>query len=302
MVTGTMGARAEVELGEPAPTPVLGIAETRFGRPRWTRDAGTGEWVRSDPWQTGFVDPAGGQGILGQVAILSTSAAAADPRRAATRADRGRPHSHGRPGQQDRHRHPPVHHPRSARTAGPKEGPGVGPTDPLLSGRERLTDAQFAGMWNQLLDGDESGQILTAWIVKEYLRTLLHVAHHGEYRRDLASAVALLRLVRHQLRAGDPRPLPRPSRLGGRRSSGTSAWRHQRRHRRRQPPGQQVKRAACGSATNATTATEYGCTAHDQTTSTSENQASARLTLKSHQWLFRKLVDGRRQLAHQSEG
>lgn len=67
-------ARAETELDEPAPTPVLGIDETRFGRPRWARDAGTGEWVRSDPWQTGFVDLAGGQGLLGQVTGRTSAA------------------------------------------------------------------------------------------------------------------------------------------------------------------------------------------------------------------------------------
>jgi len=40
-------------LTEPAPTAVLGIDETRRGKPRWERCAQTGRWVRVDPWDTG---------------------------------------------------------------------------------------------------------------------------------------------------------------------------------------------------------------------------------------------------------
>ena len=47
---------AQELLAEPAPTTVLGIDETRRGRPRWERCAATGRWVRVDPWDTGFVD------------------------------------------------------------------------------------------------------------------------------------------------------------------------------------------------------------------------------------------------------
>ena len=59
-------AHAEAVLGEPEPTRVLGIDETRRGKPRWERCAATGRWVRVDPWDTGFVDLAGDQGLLGQ--------------------------------------------------------------------------------------------------------------------------------------------------------------------------------------------------------------------------------------------
>jgi transposase len=51
---------------EPAPTPLLGIDETRFGRPRWCQGE-DGRWVLVEPWETGFVDLTGGQGLLGQV-------------------------------------------------------------------------------------------------------------------------------------------------------------------------------------------------------------------------------------------
>ena len=45
---------AETVLGAPAPVRVLGIDETRRGKPRWTRDTDSGRWVRTDPWDTGF--------------------------------------------------------------------------------------------------------------------------------------------------------------------------------------------------------------------------------------------------------
>jgi transposase len=46
---------------------VLGVDETRRGRPRWMRSVADGRWVRIDPYDTGFVDLAGVQGLLGQV-------------------------------------------------------------------------------------------------------------------------------------------------------------------------------------------------------------------------------------------
>jgi len=56
---------------EPEPTSVLGMDETRFGRPRWLPDGqhedGRVRWRRTDPWETGFVDITGEQALLGQV-------------------------------------------------------------------------------------------------------------------------------------------------------------------------------------------------------------------------------------------
>ncbi len=57
---------AEAAAGEPEPIVVLGIDETRRGRPRWTFSVEAGRWVRTDAWDTGFVDLAGDQGLLGQ--------------------------------------------------------------------------------------------------------------------------------------------------------------------------------------------------------------------------------------------
>jgi hypothetical protein len=62
---------AQRELAEPEPTTVLGMDETRFGRPRWLPEGrgaqGPIRWRRSDPWETGFVDLVGTQALLGQV-------------------------------------------------------------------------------------------------------------------------------------------------------------------------------------------------------------------------------------------
>ena len=41
----------------------------------------------------------------------------------------------------------------------------------LLRTRERLSDKSFAKMWNAIVSEDDTGQILSAWIAKEELRT-----------------------------------------------------------------------------------------------------------------------------------
>ena len=59
----------------------------------------------------------------------------------------------------------------------------------LLRGRERLSQAGLARMWNGCVDYDPTGQILTAWIAKEELRALCSTAarggHHHEIRQRL---------------------------------------------------------------------------------------------------------------------
>ena len=59
-----------VELIEPEPVAVLGMDETRFGRPRWLPDGvhsdGRARWRRTDPWETGFVDITGEQALFGR--------------------------------------------------------------------------------------------------------------------------------------------------------------------------------------------------------------------------------------------
>ncbi|WP_197487775.1 transposase [Rhodococcus sp. LB1] len=67
-------AHAEALLTEPAPVRVLGIDETRRGKPRWGYRKNIGRWVRVDPWDTGFVDLDGDQGLLGQKEGRTTAA------------------------------------------------------------------------------------------------------------------------------------------------------------------------------------------------------------------------------------
>ena len=49
----------------------------------------------------------------------------------------------------------------------------------LLRARERLSDKSFAKMWNAIVSEDDTGQILSAWIAKEELRTLLSTVRVG---------------------------------------------------------------------------------------------------------------------------
>jgi transposase len=67
----------------------------------------------------------------------------------------------------------------------------------LLRARERLSQSSFARMWNTIVDEDPSAQILSVWIAKEELNTLLSTVRTG----------------------GDPHP---PSTPGGPKSTPTS--------------------------------------------------------------------------------
>lgn len=201
----------DVVLTEPEPTPVLGIDETRRGKPCWLLDPATGRWTRVDRWDTGFVDLHGTQGLLGQ----------AEGRRAKTveewlllRSKEFR----------DAIRYVVIDPAASYRAAitpellpnakivvdhfhlvklandavtavrrrttwalrnrrGRKVDPEWANRRRLLTGRERLRPKALARMWNELIDHDPTGQILAAWIAKEELRTLLasarqHAAPH----------------------------------------------------------------------------------------------------------------------------
>ena len=50
------------------PVTVLGIDETRRGKPKWGQDPDTGRWVvLADRWHTGIVDAAGTGGLLAHI-------------------------------------------------------------------------------------------------------------------------------------------------------------------------------------------------------------------------------------------
>ena len=195
--------------GAPLPeVKVLGIDETRRGRTKWEQDPDSGKWqLVRDRWHTGFVDALGHGGLLGQVegrtaadvlAWLSTTELTwrknithiaidmSATYRAAIRT--------GLPGAIVVVDH--FHVVQLAnkmlsqvrrRTTAELRGRRGRSTDPewkarrrLLRNREDLTDEQFAKMWNPLLDEGQIGQtLLTAWIAKENLRSLLALARTG---------------------------------------------------------------------------------------------------------------------------
>lgn len=201
-------AHAESLLIEPQPAAVLGIDETRRGKPRWERCAATQRWTRVDPWDTGFVDLAGDQGLLGQ----------REGRSSATVIDWLRERSEEfRAGVQFVAIDPAAVYATAIRTPdllpnativvdhfhlvklgndavtkvrrrvtwdlrdrrGRKLDPEWANRRRLLRARECLSDKSFAKMWNAIVAEDDSAQILSAWIAKEELRTLLSTVRVG---------------------------------------------------------------------------------------------------------------------------
>jgi transposase len=208
---------AEQAAAEPEPTTVLGIDETRRGRPRWTLSVEDNRWVRTDAYDTGFVDLAGDQGLLGQVEghtskavvdwleartpefreairFVAVDAAAVYAKAIGTRRDDGTlllpnatlvvDHFHLVKLANEavtKVRRRVIWEQKGRR--GRKVDPAWANRRRLLTARERLSPKAFATMWNALIDSDPSGQILSAWIAKEELRALLALARTGA-RRD----------------------------------------------------------------------------------------------------------------------
>ena len=209
-------ALSAVELIEPEPTTVLGMDETRFGRPRWLPDGhhddGRVRWRRTDPWETGFVDITGDQSLLGQVdgrtsaAVQAWLAARTPEFRAGVEVVVIDPHAGYAAAVRAvlpdaviavDHFHL-IMLANKAVTAvrqrvtrdllgrrGRKVDPAWANRRLLLRGRERLSQAALARMWNGCVDHDPSGQILSAWIAKEELRTLCATAARGGHRHDI---------------------------------------------------------------------------------------------------------------------
>jgi transposase len=213
-------AHGMVELVEPAPVTVLGMDETRFGRPRWLPDGehddGRVRWRRTDPWETGFVDITGEQALLGQVdgrtsaAVQAWLAARSPEFRAAIEVVVIDPHAgyaaavraalpDARVAVDHFHlillanKAVTAVRQRVTQDLLGRRGRKVDPTWAnrrlLLRGHERLSQAALARMWNGCIDHDPSGQILSTWIAKEELRTLCATAarggHPGEIRDRL---------------------------------------------------------------------------------------------------------------------
>ena len=212
-VQRAVDARAAERLAEPEPVRVLGIDETRFGSPRWTHDEAGGTWRRTDPWETGFVDLAGGQGLLGQVtgrtsaAVTGWLAERSDAFRADVQVvalDPSAPYAaavrtalpHARIAVDHFHlvalANQAVTRVRQRVTReqlghrGRASDPAWANRRLLLRGRERLSGEAFTRMWNGCADNDPDGQILAAWIAKEQLRALLATQRTGGQRHDVA--------------------------------------------------------------------------------------------------------------------
>jgi len=194
------------------PVKVLGIDETRRGKPIWARDPDTNRWVLAcDRWHTGFVDAAGTGGLLAQVEGRTSAATIAwlnaQPeswRAEITHVSIDLSASYAKAVRealpnallvadrfhlvalandmltQVRQRVIREAHGRRGR----KTDPAWAARRRLLTGHERLRPETFATMWNSLIDtGDAGIQILQAYTVKEELRALLCLAGTNPQRR-----------------------------------------------------------------------------------------------------------------------
>ena len=204
---------ADAALAEPEPVTVLGIDETRRGRAKWVQDELTGRWRLTERFETNFVDLAGPQGLLGQTSGRTKASVVAwlDERgqgwKDAVQIVAMDPCASYRAAVQQALPHALIvadhfHLVALANQAltdvrrrvtwdthgrrGRKTDPAWAARRRLLRGRERLSEAQFTRMWNDLVDGDPTGKILTAWIAKEELRALLATARTGGQRHDVA--------------------------------------------------------------------------------------------------------------------
>jgi len=195
-----------IPLAAPLPqVKVLGIDETRRGRPVFAQDPDTGRWVLvSDRWHTGFVDAAGAGGLLAQVEGRTSAATIewlnAQPETwragithvtidlSASYAKAVREALPGAVLVADRYhlvqlandmltqvRQRVIRETQGRR--GRKSDPAWAARRRLLTGHERLRPETFAKMWNSLIDtGDAGIQILQAYVVKEELRSILALA------------------------------------------------------------------------------------------------------------------------------
>jgi transposase len=195
-----------VPLAAPLPSvKVLGIDETRRGRPVFAQDPDTGRWVLvRDRWHTGFVDAAGTGGLLAQVEGRSSAVVIAwlnaQPeawrdaithvtidfsasyakavREALPNAVLVVDHFHGVQLGNDmltQVRQRVIRETQGRR--GRKTDPAWANRRRLLTAHERLRPESFARMWNSLIDtGDAGVQILEAYAVKEELRALLSLS------------------------------------------------------------------------------------------------------------------------------
>lgn len=213
---------AAAALTEPEPTTVLGIDETRRGKARWVfeldENTAVARWVRRDPFDTGFVDLAGSQGLLGQVegrtsaTVVGWLQARSEAFRAGVRFVAIDPHAGYAHAINTADLLPNAvvvvdhfHLVKLANDAvtkvrrrvtwedhgrrGRKLDPPWANRRRLLTARERLSPKQFTTMWNGVTDADPSNQVLGAYIGKELLRDLLRLARTDASRHEISEAL-----------------------------------------------------------------------------------------------------------------
>lgn len=177
-------------LTEPQPPGVLGIDETRRGKPTWARDPVTGSWERTERFETNFTDLSGTGRLLGQVAGRTGKAVtgwlddrgqdwknqvayvAIDPcavyRTAITRALPDAvivvDHFHlVRLANQAVTRVRQRVTQQALGRRGTVRDPAWANRRRLLRGRERLSEQACARMWTEILAQEATGQLLAAW-------------------------------------------------------------------------------------------------------------------------------------------
>jgi len=208
-------AHVEPVLAEPIPpVKVIGIDETRRGKPQWGQDEVTGRWtVVHDRWHTAIVDADGTAGLLahidGRTAACVTEWLQAQPdwwREGVTHVSidlsasyllavtNALPHAVV---VADRFhlvalantmltqvRQNATRQARGRR--GRKNDPEWAGRRKLLTAHERLSPQAFTKLWNALVDaGDPGIEILLAYTVKESLRSLLALSGTDPERSEI---------------------------------------------------------------------------------------------------------------------
>lgn len=197
------------------PVDVLGVDETRRGRPRFRVDPDTGEWeMIVDRWHVGFVDINGGQGLLGQVegrtkstvvdwlgargkawceqvryvAIDMCSVFAAGIALALPQATIVVDHFHVVQLANQALDEIRCRITTQLRARRGRKGDGEWDVRNLLTrNRENLSERRFTRMWNTLIDlGKPGDDILAAYIAKENLRELLALARTSPDRHRIS--------------------------------------------------------------------------------------------------------------------
>ncbi|GLW96080.1 ISL3 family transposase [Microtetraspora sp. NBRC 16547] len=201
---------ADAHLAAPLrPVRVLGIDETRRGKPRWIRDADRTTVRLADTWHTGYIDISGDQGLLGQVegrgcedviAWLNAQPACWRAQIEVVAIDMSASYANALPNA--RLVVDPFHVVQAAtkmvasvrRRAifarygrrGRSGDPEYGMRRTLLRNYENLHPDRFAAMWNTFIDAGVHGeQVLAAWIAKEELRKVFTATCSGGVRDRL---------------------------------------------------------------------------------------------------------------------